>query len=118
MTPQERDNVIKTAIRDTLSERFTDDEFVFDPIVVVPTYDEFGDGDGSLYFRILVIFDGDQKYLDPDWTGGALIRRILPKLIDAGIEEIPSLGFIGKAEWNMLYPKFRCLHPEVTVETG
>ena len=118
MTPDERDEIVKTIIRDTLAERFTPDEFVFDPIVVVPTYDEFGDGDGSLYLRIRIIFDGDQKNLDPSWTGGGLIRRIRPKLIEAGIEEFPSPGFIGKDEWRILYPKFRRLHPEVTVGTG
>ena len=117
MTPDERDKIIKDVIRETLAERFTDDEFVFDPIVVVPTYDEFGDGDGDLYYRILVIFDGDQKYLDPGWTGGALISRIWPKLIEAGIDEFPSPSFIGKSEWWSRFSRFQRLHPEVTVET-
>ena len=49
-------------------------------------------------WRILIIFDGDQKQLDPGWTSG-LIGRIEPKLIDAGIEEFPSPSFIEKSEW-------------------
>ena len=116
MTPDERDDIVKTIIRDTLAEHFTPEEFVFDPIVVEPPID-VGDGDDNLYLRILVIFDGDQKNLDPDWTGGALITRIRPKLIEAGIEEFPGPAFIGKAEWRSLFPKWRRLHPEVTVET-
>ncbi len=115
MTPQERDEIIRTIVRDTLAERFSTDEFVFAPIVVEPAVDEFGDGDGSPYLSILIIFDGDQKRLDPAWTG-SLIRRIRPKLIEAGIEEFPSPGFIGKAEWRRVYPKWQRLHPEVTVE--
>ncbi len=117
MTPDKRDKIIKTIVRETLAERFTADEFVFDPIVVEPPID-VGDGDDKLYLRILVIFDGDQKELDPDWTGGALIRRIRPKLIDAGIEEFPGPAFIGKSEWRSLFPRWRRLHPEVSVETG
>ena len=117
MTPDERDKIVKTIVRDTLAERFTPDELVFDPIVVEPAVDEFGDGDGSPYLRILIIFDGDRKHLHPSKTG-SLIRHIRPRLIKEGIEEFPSPGFIGKSEWRSLYPKFRRLHPEVKVETG
>ncbi len=79
---RERDKIVETIVRETLAERFTDDEFVFDPIVVVPLVDEFGDGDGEEYLRIIIVFDGDQKRLDPGWTSG-LIRRLEPKLIEA-----------------------------------
>ena len=112
----DRDHIVKTIIRDILAERFTD-EFVFDPIVVVPTVDEFGDGDGSDYLRILIIYDGDNSRLDPSWTS-SLVRRIRPKLIAAGIEEFPSPGFIGRSEWRRMYPKWKRLHPEVKVEAG
>ncbi len=61
---------------------------MFDPIEVIPAVDEFGDGDGEAYLRIMIVFDGDQKALDPRWTSG-LIRRIRPKLIEAGVEESP-----------------------------
>ena len=63
-------------------------KFVFDPIQVIPAVDEYGDGDGELYLRIMIMFDGDQEALDPHWTSG-LIRRIRPKLIEAGVEEFP-----------------------------
>ena len=116
MTPQERDKIVRKIMRETLAERFTDDEFVFDPIVVVPTVDEWGpDSDGSTYLRILVVFEGDWKKLDPGWTG-SLIRRIRPKLIEAGIEEFPGPGFVGKTEWRSQLKKFRRLHPDVEIE--
>ena len=117
MTPDERDEIVKTIVRDTLAERFTPDEFLFGPIVVEPPID-VGDGDDNLYLRILVIFDGDQKNLDPSWTGGGLIRRMRPKLIEAGIEEFPGPRFIGKSEWRRFFPRWRRIHPEVKVETG
>ena len=83
-------------VRETLAERVAG-EFVFDPIKVIPAVDEFGDGDGEPYLRIMIVFDGDQKALDPRWTSG-LIRRIRPKLIEAGVEEFPSPSFVGKSE--------------------
>ena len=114
MTQQERDDIVRAIVREALAERFTADELVFDPIVVEPAVDEFGDGDGSPYLRILIIFDGDREHLKPSRTAG-LIREIRPKLIEAGIEEFPSPGYIGKSEWRRIYPKWQRLHPEVTV---
>lgn len=116
MTPQERDRIVRKIVRETLAERFTDDEFMFDPIVVVPTVDEWGpDSDGSTYLEILIVFDGDWKKLDIDWIG-SLIRRIRPKLNEAGIEEFPAPGFVGKSEWRSQLKKFRRLHPDVDIE--
>ena len=37
---------------------------MFDPIVVVPTVDEYGsDASGEAYLSIIIVFDGDQKQL-------------------------------------------------------
>ena len=83
-------------VRKMLTERFT--SIAFGPIRVIPAVDEFGDGDGEEYLRILVVFDGDQKALDARWTS-TLIRRIRPKLFDVGVEEFPSFSFISKSEW-------------------
>ena len=83
-------------VRKMLTERFSG--IAFGPIRVVPAIDEFGDGDGEEYLRILVVFDGDQKALDARWTS-TLIRRIRPKLFDAGVEEFPSFSFISKSDW-------------------
>ena len=98
MTTQELDEKVKSIVMEALLERFAD-EVVFDDIVVEHAVDDFGDGDGSEYLRILIIHDGNHVPLDPGWTSG-LIRRIRPKLIEAGIEDFPSPGFIGRAEWN------------------
>ena len=87
-------------VRTTLEGHFGD-KFVFDPIMVVPAVDEYGDGDAWPYLRVLIVFEGDQRQLDPHWTSG-LIRRIRPKLLEAGIEEFPSPSFIGKSEWPSL----------------
>ena len=100
MLNQELRDRVAEIVRKTLEERFAG-EFVFDPIRVIPAVDEFGDGDGEPYLRIMIVFDGDQKALDPRWTSG-LIRRIRPKLIEAGVEEFPSPSFIEKSEWPRL----------------
>ena len=107
---------VEAIVRGTLEERFQG-TLVFDPVLAVPEVDEFGDGDGSAYFRILIIFDGDQKHLDPGWTSG-LIGRIEPMLIDAGIEEFPSPSFIEKSEWLSLNRKRRPHHPEASGATA
>ena len=107
---------VEIIVRGTLEDRFKG-TLVFDPVLAVPEIDEFGDGDGSAYFRILIIFDGDQKQLDPGWTSG-LIGRIRPKLIDAGIEEFPSPSFIGKSELSSLNRKQPPHHPEASGATA
>lgn len=94
---RKRREKIAEIVKETLEERFADD-FVFDPVLVMPAIDEYGDGSGEPYLQIMIVFDGDQKLLDPGWTSG-LIRRIRPKLIEAGVEEFPSPSFITKAEW-------------------
>ena len=73
-TQEERFEKVKEAVRDDLEGHFQD-LFAFEPIVVHQDVDEFGDGDGEVYLRILIVFDGDQDLLDPAWTLG-LIRRI------------------------------------------
>ena len=83
-------------VRKTLVERFAGAPF--GPIRVIPAVDEFGDGDGEKYLRIVIVFDGDQEALDARWTS-TLIRRIRPKLFDAGVEEFPSFSFVSKSDW-------------------
>ena len=94
MMTQEQNKNVQTIVRETIAERFSSDEFVFDPIVVVPMVDEFGsDASGETYLRIIIVFDGDQKRLDSRWTS-SFIRRIRPKLIEAGHRRVsqPVMG--------------------------
>ena len=55
MMTQEQNEKVQTIIRETIAERFSSDEFVFDPIVVVPTVDEYGsDASGETYLIPIV----------------------------------------------------------------
>ena len=91
MTEQARLESVRAIVRDDLEGHFKD-EFVFDPIVVEPAIDEFGDGTGETYLRIVVVFNGDQNRLDPGWTSG-LIRRIRPKLVRGPHQRVPESFF-------------------------
>ena len=104
MTVHDTDEKVKRIIRDALRESF-DDEINFGPIVVMRGTDEFGDGDGSPYLRILIVHDHEGPYLDPSWTS-SFNMRVGPKLIEAGIDEFPSPGFVGKSEWESQYPRW------------
>lgn len=87
---------VKAIVRNTLGERFAGD-FIFDPIVVIPEIDEYGDD----YLDIIIVFDGDQASLDPSWTLG-LIGRIQPHLAVVGIEAFPVPSFVVKSEWRYM----------------
>ena len=103
MTAHNTDEKVKSIVRAALGESFND-EINFGPIVVLRGTDEFGEGDGSPYLRILIVHYHDGLYLDPRWTS-SFNMRIRPKLLDAGIEELPSPGFVGKAVWASQYPQ-------------
>lgn len=94
MTTKTQD-VVANIVRETLAQRFKD-EFVFDPIIVEPKIDH----DGDKYLNIIIVFAGDQKRLDAEWTLG-LIRRIRPKLMELGIDDFLFLSksFVEKSEW-------------------
>ena len=104
-------NIVKT----DLDEHFHNKP-VFGPIIVYPELDEFDDEDGLDYIRILIVFDGDQDDLDPEWTSG-LIHRIRPKLYDLGVKEFPIPSFVEKNEWHRSFSTWRRRNPEVPVET-
>lgn len=92
---------VASIVEEVLTQRF-EGEFVFEPIVVKPDVDEYGDD----YLRILVIFDGDQGRLDPSWTS-TMIRRIRPQMNKAGIPQFPNISYIEKSEWKKLEPRYR-----------
>ena len=56
-----------------------------------------GGGEAHRPGDALIVFDGDQDDLDPEWTSG-LIGRISDKLIAADIQEFPCPSFIKKSE--------------------
>ena len=54
-----------------LEERFGDD-FVFDPILVIPRIDQYGDE----YLEIKVVYDGDMQKLDPGLDRGVGLANV------------------------------------------
>ena len=96
LTQQQLDRVAEI-VREDLKEGFGD-RFVFNPIWVIPYVSDAFPDDLMDFLRILIIFDGDQKNLDPSWTAG-MIDRMIPKLIEGGINHFPIDSFISKREW-------------------
>ena len=95
MATKTQTDTVVNIVRETLTQRFKD-EFVFDPIIVEPKIDH----DGDKYLNITIVFDGEQKHLDPGWTLG-LNRRIRPKLMELGIDDFLYLSksLVEKSEW-------------------
>ena len=90
---QEPTENIAVLVGDWLRERFQD-EFVFDPIIVKPETDQ----DGDTYLHTYIIFEGDQKKLDPAWTI-ALSSRLWPEAAALGFPSVPVQSFVKKDEW-------------------
>ena len=86
-------------VKDLLTERFQDD-FIFDPIIVQSHFDEYDDE----YLHVYIVFDGDQKKLDPAWTVG-LSGRIWGDVEKLGYPNLPSRSFIEKSEWEELFAR-------------
>ncbi len=85
---------IKRLIHEDLSGHFGD-AFEFGPVVVR----ELVDHDGDPYFRVDIVFRGDQEALDPDWTLG-LTRRVLHRLRDEGMDADLAPHFSDRADWD------------------
>ena len=93
-----REKVAKR-VEELLEERFGDEEgLAFDRVKVIPKVDHYGDE----YLHIYVIFDGDQKLLDPEWTV-SLYTLITPCLLELGIMSPPSKSFVEKSDWEEVY---------------
>ena len=90
---------VTAIVRETLDERFSRDEFTFDPILVKEDIDHYGDE----FIDITIIYEGDRKYLDPSWTA-RLVGRILPKMESEGIyvTRWPHKRFISRRGWEEL----------------
>ena len=85
--------------REILEERFGDD-FVFDPILVIPRIDQYGDE----YLEIKVVYDGDARKLDLGWTAG-LGWRMWDDVEKTGAPGKPTYGFVEKSDWKAGPPK-------------
>ena len=88
-------------IRALLEERFSE-EFTFGPIVAIPRTDH----DGQDYLHTYIVFDGDQKNLDPRWTL-RLSGRVWPHAEQLGFPAIPIQSFVEQSEWPDLEPHIR-----------
>ena len=88
---------VEDFVRKDLKGRFMG-EFVFDPIIVNPELDHYGDE----FLHIYIIFDGEQKKLDPKWTNG-IEGRLLDQLPDGELPHTPGHSFISRSEWKKIY---------------
>ena len=88
--------------RRPLEERFGKEGFVFDPIAVVPDVDHYGDP----YLHVYIVFSGNQKKLDPEWTGG-LTNRVRGEVdaLGLGWENAPLKSFVSKSGWKRLFKR-------------
>ena len=94
MTPENMEKV-HGIVSETLYGRFGSD-LVFDPIIIKPDIDYYGDGDE--YVRLLIVVDGDTDLLDIDRLWG-LIGELRLKMEAEGIMEFPSPYYIDKKEY-------------------
>ena len=92
MTPEAMEKV-RDIFAETLDERYAG-ELQFDPIIVKPDVDYYGDD----YVRVLLVVNGDADLLDAKWDVG-LITRVREKLDKLGIHEFPSPYFIDSQEY-------------------
>ena len=89
-------NEIKRMLRAMLEERF-EDEIEFDPIVVLPRYDDFDEA----YLRVYIVFHGDHEKLDSRWSI-RLPRRLWPRAEELGFPGFPLHSFVASSEWPTL----------------
>ena len=98
LTPEVREKV-KRFVWEDLNEGFGD-EFVFDPIALVPEVDVVT---GDEYLHIWIVFDGDLDKLDSNWTVGLHVR-LAHKLDDLGLSPkfATPMSYMGVDEWKYL----------------
>ena len=88
---------VANIVRQILEEKFGD-TLVFDPIEVIPKVDH----DGDEYLHIYMVYDGDAKLIDTAWSLGFYGLAQL-KLIEIGVDTLPSASFVEKSEWEEVY---------------
>ena len=85
--------------RDLLNERFRND-LAFDPVLAKSLIDHHGND----YIQLYLVFDGDEKKLDLDWTID-MVFLMEPALNEIGVYDLPGKFFIKKSEWEEGPPK-------------
>lgn len=94
----EKTKKFEQTVRDLLQEQFSNEnEFEFDPIVVVPRFDD----DGQEYLHSYIVFQGDQKKLDPRRTL-RLSSLLWSRAEELGYPGVPIQLFVKKSEWPAL----------------
>lgn len=96
-TPQDVIDKVEDFVRKDLEGRFKA-EFVFEPIIANPELNHYGDE----FLHIYIIFQGDQKELDPKWTIG-IETRLLDYLPEGELPHTPGHSLIPKHEWENIY---------------
>ena len=96
MVVDEATEEFKQRIQGLLHERFRN-EFEFGPIVVMPRFDDDGEG----YLHSYIVFQGDQKKLDPRWTL-RLSNLLWSHAEELGYPGVPIQLFVKRSEWPAL----------------
>ena len=96
MAADEATTAIKKMIQDLLHDRF-ENELEFGPIVVMPRFDDDGEG----YLHSYIVFHGDQKRLDPTWTL-RLSNLLWSHAEELGYPGIPIQLYVERSEWPAL----------------
>ena len=108
--------VVEEIVRDDLLRGHpTGGDITFGPIVVVDDVDDFGDGDGQPYLRIMIVYDGDHEQLNYPWLAG-LITRVSSRLTEAGIDEFPNPSFVERSEWQHMSSELQRRYPGVSTD--
>ncbi len=94
MTPEAME-LVKEAFSEALYARFPEG-LVFDPIIIKPFIDYWGDGD--VFARALIVVDGDTDLMLKQGTYG-LLSELVDKLEAQGVKEFPSPWYIDKEEY-------------------
>lgn len=94
-TSPETAQKVETLYRELLERNFQG-AFKFDPIMVEPTLDQYGEDT----FHVTVVYDGDQDLLDPGKLNEITVE-VWCQLRAMGIDKIPIESHVDKKEHDM-----------------
>lgn len=87
------DGIVRRIVQSEMSDGLT-----MEDVCVVAHEDAFGDETVFIY----VVYGGDYRKLDPDWTS-TLPRRVAERLSDEELDTYLFKYFIHKSEWPRYY---------------